>query len=81
MDHSKSATSVMFAISAAGVMFPPYVVFKEDHLWATWTERGPPGARYNRSKSGWFDRHLFEEWFMKMALPHFKNLHGNKINW
>lgn len=52
LDTSKAATSVMFACSASGVLLPVYIVYKADHLWSTWTENGPPRARYNRSKSG-----------------------------
>lgn len=74
MDTSKSATSVMFAVSASGVMLPPYIVYKADHIWQTWTERGPDGARYNRSKSGWFDQNLFEDWFLTIAMDYFKKL-------
>jgi len=74
IDTSKSATSVMFACSASGVMLPPYIVYKADHLWTTWTEGGPSKARYNRSRSGWFDTNLFEDWFLKTALPYFNSL-------
>ena len=27
----------------------PYVVYKSQHLWNTWTEGGPVGTRYNRN--------------------------------
>lgn len=56
LDFSKTNTSVMFCVSGGGETLPPYVVYKADHLWSTWTEGGPPNCRYNRSKSGWFDR-------------------------
>lgn len=74
MDTSKSSTSVMFSVSASGLMLPPYIVYKADHIWQTWTERGPEGARYNRSKSGWFDQNIFEDWFFTIALAYFKKL-------
>lgn len=74
MDSSKAATSVIFACSASGVLLPPYIVYKADHLWSTWTENGPDKARYNRSASGWFDMNLFEDWFLSICLPYFKNL-------
>jgi hypothetical protein len=32
IDTSKSSTSVMFCVSGAGVMLPPYVVYKATHL-------------------------------------------------
>ncbi|KAB0790829.1 hypothetical protein PPYR_15131 [Photinus pyralis] len=74
MDTSKSSTSVMFSVSASGVTLPPYIVYKADHIWQTWTERGPDGARCNRTKSGWFDQNIFEDWFFTIALPYFKRL-------
>lgn len=60
---SKSNISVMMAGSADGVILPPYVVYRAEHLYPTWTENGPIGTRYNRSKSRWFDEKIFENWF------------------
>lgn len=74
LDTSKSATSVMFACSAAGTLLPVYVVYKSEHIWSTWRENGPPGARYNRSHSGWFDSNLFEDWFTNIILPYCRSL-------
>lgn len=74
VDTSKSATSVMVAATASGVLLPVYVVYKAEHIWRTWMEDGPLHARYNRSCSGWFDAHLFTEWFMEIALPYFRKL-------
>lgn len=52
LDHSKSSFSVMFAGAADGALLPPYVVYASLHLYPTWTQGGPKGTRYNRSKSG-----------------------------
>lgn len=49
---SKSATSLMFSGAASGDMLPVYVVYKSEHIWDSWTQAGPEGARYGRSKSG-----------------------------
>ena len=49
---SKTAIFLMFCGSASGQVLPPYVVYKSEHLWTTWTESGPRNARYNRSRSG-----------------------------
>lgn len=68
-NYSKSSTSVMFCGSAAGELLPPYTVYKAEHMWSTWVENGPEGARYNRSKSGWFDSICFEDWFASLFLP------------
>lgn len=42
VDHSKTHTSVMFCVSAAGDILPPYIVFKAKNLYETWTEGPPP---------------------------------------
>ena len=61
INSTKSATSLMFCGSASGEILPPYVLYKAEALWSTWTENGPPGACYNRSKSGWFKALSFED--------------------
>ena len=76
---TKSATSLMFSGSASGEIVPPYVVYKAEAIWSTWTENGPPGARYNRSKSGWFDAVCFEDWFITTLLPRLKKADGKKV--
>ena len=62
-----------------GELLPPYVVYKAHHLWSTWTEGGPSGTRYNRSKSGWFDSVIFDDWFFQLALPKLKRQEGKKV--
>lgn len=79
MDSSKTSVSVMMAGSAAGHILPPYVVYKSLHLYDTWTENGIEGAKYNRSKSGWFDITIFEDWFLKIALQYFRQKDGPKV--
>jgi hypothetical protein len=71
LDSSKSSVSVMFAGTASGYLLPPYVVYKAEKLYDSWTVGGPKGTRYNRSKSGWFDGVLFEDWFNKLILPYY----------
>ncbi|XP_055615154.1 uncharacterized protein LOC129761457 [Toxorhynchites rutilus septentrionalis] len=78
MDHSKSSFSVMFTGAGNGKVLPPYVVYAALHLYPTWTEGGPKGCRYNRTKSGWFDSAVFEDWFFTVALPYFKGLRNDK---
>lgn len=74
MDSSKASTSIMIAGTASGFLLPPYVVYKSEHLYDTWVQGGPKNTRYNRSKSGWFDSALFEDWFLTVVLPYFKKL-------
>jgi len=79
MNQSKSATSVMYAGAADGTLLPPYIVYKATNLYDTWTFGGPAGARYNRSKSGWFDLTCFSDWFNKIIIPYIKKLTGRKL--
>lgn len=64
--------------SAAGELAPLYVNYKAEKLWSTWTENGPDGARYNRTKSGWFDHQVFDYWFVSLMLPILKKQEGPK---
>ncbi|XP_039298507.1 tigger transposable element-derived protein 7-like [Nilaparvata lugens] len=79
MDSTKSCISIMFCGNAVGEMLPPYVVFKSEHLWSTWTEGGPKDCRYNRSKNGWFDTACFEDWFTTCLLPRLQKESGTKV--
>ncbi|XP_022191349.2 uncharacterized protein LOC111049560 isoform X1 [Nilaparvata lugens] len=78
-NHSKASTSVMFCGNAEGRLLPPYIVFKDDYIWSTWVnevKNGPTGARYKRSKTGWFDATIFEDWFKSLFLPSTRHLEG-----
>lgn len=79
MDSTKSSTSLMLAGTATGSILPVYVVYKSENLWSTWVEGGPPKARFNRSKSGWFDHICFVDWFRTVALPYCNRLEGRKV--
>lgn len=72
IDSAKSSTSVMFAGSGGGILLPPFIVYKSEHIYDTWMLNGPKNARYGRNSSGWFDQPLFEDWFVTLALPYFK---------
>lgn len=78
-NSTKAAFSLMLCGNAAGQILSPYVNYKSEHLWTTWTEGGPPNTRYNRSKSGWFDANSFEDWFFSIILPVLRKESGKKI--
>ena len=78
-DSSKISVSIMYCGSAAGLIIPPYGVYKSEHLWSTWCEGGPSGVRYNRSRSDWFDTCCFVDWFELHFLPEVKTLSGKKM--
>lgn len=77
--YSKGAISIMFAITAGGECLALYVVYKAEHLYKQWTINGPKGKRFNRTKSGWFDSLMFEDWFENIILPWTKNKVGPKV--
>ncbi|KAE8741228.1 hypothetical protein FOCC_FOCC013243 [Frankliniella occidentalis] len=79
MTTSKSAISLMFAGTAAGTLLPPYVVYKSKELSETWTTDGPPATRYNRSKSGWFDMAIFEDWFRTTLFSWAESVDGDEV--
>ncbi|KAL0818779.1 hypothetical protein ABMA28_008106 [Loxostege sticticalis] len=79
MNHSKSNVSIMIAGTAAGDLLPPYVVYKAQNLYDTWVSRGPRGAKYNRSVSGWFDGNTFEAWIQTIIIPYFEDKPGRKL--
>lgn len=79
MNSTKSSTSLMFCGNATGELLPPYVVYKADCLWTTWTQNGPTRTRYNRSKSGWFDHVCFEDWFFSTLMPRLKKGRGKQV--
>lgn len=79
MNSTKASISIMFSGTASGVLLPQYVVYKAIHLYDTWTEGGPPGTRYNRTPSGWFELASFDDWFHKIILPYAKDRTGRIV--
>ncbi|XP_060802603.1 uncharacterized protein LOC132902258 [Amyelois transitella] len=79
MNHSKASISIMMAGSADGQLLPPYVVYKAQNLYNTWTTNGPKGARYNRTSSGWFDGVIFQDWVQSILIPFFADKPGKKV--
>lgn len=79
MNHSKSATSLMFAAAADGTILPPFVVYRAKHMYETWKIGGPIGARFSSTPSGWFDINCFMDWIVTIAIPYFRNLPGKKV--
>ena len=79
INTTKSSISIMYAGTAAGHLLPPYVVYKAEHLWDTWTVGGPAGTRFNRSRSGWFDLVCFEDWFLTVVVPYVRHIDGVKV--
>ena len=78
-DSAKTCISVMFCGSASGEVLPPYVVYKGQNVYPSWTEGGIKGSVYSATKSGWFDMFTFEDWYFKIFLKTVKNRPGKKL--
>ncbi|KAJ8930000.1 hypothetical protein NQ314_017255, partial [Rhamnusium bicolor] len=61
-------------------LLPEYVVYKAENMWNTWTIGRPPGTRYNRSRSDWFDNVCFEDWFFTVVIPFLSDKEGQKLS-
>ena len=79
MNYTKGSTSIMFSGTACGELLTVYVVYKAINMWNTWMVGGPKRARYNRSKSGWFDIDSFTDWFRTTVLPWARKKAGKKV--
>ena len=79
MNSSKASVSLIMTGTASGVVLPPYVCYRAIHLYDAWNIGSPTGARYNRTKSGWFDGVTFEDYFKKIILPYCRQLSGKKV--
>ena len=79
MNYTKGSISIMFCGTASGELLPVYVVYKAANMWTTWTAGGPKSARYNRSKSGWFESVSFNDWFRTVVLPWARKKEGKKV--
>ena len=42
----------------------------------SWVRGAPPGTKFNRTKSGWFDEGTFESFFSDILLPRIKEQEG-----
>ena len=90
-NHSKAATTILMCGSASGVLLPPYIIYKSEHLWDQWTTNGTKGnpccsepccsrgSRFNRTAHGWIDATTFTYWFKTSFLSHARRLEGRKV--
>lgn len=82
----QSSTTLLTCGSANGILLPPYIIFKEAHVYNQWTDNGPKGkpyceenccelgSCYNHAKSGWIDSISFIDWFQRVLLPRAKRV-------
>ena len=79
MNHSKGNVNVMLAVCTNGDLLPPYVIYKSKDLYNCWCDGGPKGTSYNRSKSGWINNVIFQDWFNTIVLPWARRKSGRKV--
>lgn len=79
VNSTKGCVSLMFSGTADGRCLPPYVVYKAENLYNEWVLNGPTDARYNCTRSGWFDATMFEDYFQTVVLDWAKKLPGTKV--
>lgn len=79
MQHSNSATSLMYCGNAAGTFLPPMVVYRAANCYSEWTQGGPVGTKYDCTTSGWFDARCFTRWFTEIFIAYTKHQNGTKI--
>ena len=73
MNHTKAGVSIMFCGKAEGELLPPYCVYKSTSvIMDSWVRGAPPGTKFNRTRSGWFDKGTFECFFNDILLPRIK---------
>ena len=69
----KAMYTVLFCTSAAGEYMPPLTVYKALNLYEKWTQRGPKGATFACTPSGWMHDEAFENWFVCSFIPFVKD--------
>ncbi|XP_076446127.1 uncharacterized protein LOC143283731 [Babylonia areolata] len=70
----REQVTVNCAGSAAGLVLPPYVIYKGKNLYHEWMQGGPQGTRYNTSENGWMEGPLFLDWFQNIFLKSTEHL-------
>ena len=77
MNHTKAGVSIMSCSNAEGELLPPYCVYKSTSaIMDSWVRGAPPGTKFNRTKSGWFDEGTFERFFNDILIPGIKKQEG-----
>lgn len=79
LNSTKGAISLIFSVTADGVSLPVYVVYKAENLYSEWVQGGPRDTRFNRTRSGWFDSTVFEDYFKTIVLNWATSSPGKKV--
>ena len=77
MNHTKAEVSIRFCGNAEGEFLPPYCIYKSiSVIMDSWVRGTPPGTKFSRTKSGWFDEGTFKCFFNDILLPRIKKQEG-----
>ena len=78
VNHIKAGVSIMFSGNAEGkFLLPSSCVYKSTSvIMNSWVRGAPPGTKFNRIKTGWFDEGTFECFFNDILLPRLKKQEG-----
>ena len=66
----KAQLTVLACVCAAGYAIPPLIIFDRQRMKHEFTAGEMPGFAYGKSRNGWIDSEIFEEWFSTRFLPH-----------
>ncbi|CAF3908070.1 unnamed protein product [Rotaria sp. Silwood1] len=65
----KQYTTALIAISAAGQVISPFIIYSGKVLMNMWCKGGPDGSRYAVTKKGWINSCSFEYCLREMFIP------------
>ena len=71
---SNNHTIVNCAISTAGAVLPPMIIFEKSLPSTTYVTQGPINTLYAKSPNGYINEELFYSWFSKLFVPQTQHL-------
>ncbi|KAF2893007.1 hypothetical protein ILUMI_13163 [Ignelater luminosus] len=69
LNSTKASILIIICGNAAKALTLVSVTYKAKNVYPTWIKGEPPGTRFNRSKSRWFDGRIFEDRLQYAMLP------------
>ncbi|CAF1386742.1 unnamed protein product, partial [Didymodactylos carnosus] len=64
----KNYTTALIAVSAAGQLLPPFIIYAGKHIMSSWCTGGPDGTHYAVTPKGWIDAERYEYWFEQVFI-------------
>ncbi|CAF5006493.1 unnamed protein product [Rotaria sp. Silwood1] len=75
----KQYTTALIAISTAGHVISPFIIYSGKVLMNTWCKGGSDGSRYAVTKKGWINSCSFEYWLREMFIPATQHLNRSLL--